>query len=157
MGGGQAPRPRVRGRKQLRLESGRVQPAGPARPARCGRRAPDSARGGGGAGKVNVQDLSFTKFVDASSTDLMMACCNGKHFKEALLTVRKAGENPVKYIKIKMEEVLISKISLVSRRWQHLHLMLRHRLLFCLLSLILFLFFFLFFFFFFYFMFLGLF
>jgi type VI secretion system secreted protein Hcp len=67
--------------------------------------------GGAGAGKVSVQDLSFTKYVDVSSTDLMIACCNGKHFTEANLTVRKAGENPVEYIKIKMEEVLISSVS----------------------------------------------
>ena len=67
--------------------------------------------GGAGAGKVNVQDLSFTKYVDTSSTDLMLACCNGKHLDEALLTVRKAGENPVEYIKIKMTQVIISSIS----------------------------------------------
>lgn len=67
--------------------------------------------GGAGAGKVSVEDLSFTKYVDVSSTDLMIACCNGKHFKEVNLTVRKAGENPVEYIKIKMEEVLISSVS----------------------------------------------
>ena len=35
--------------------------------------------GGAGAGKVNVQDLSFTKYVDMSSPDLMLSCCNGKH------------------------------------------------------------------------------
>jgi type VI secretion system secreted protein Hcp len=35
--------------------------------------------GGQGAGKVNVQDLSFTKYLDKSSPDLMLACCNGKH------------------------------------------------------------------------------
>ena len=67
--------------------------------------------GGAGSGKVNVQDLSFTKYIDGASADLMLACCNGKHFDEALLTVRKAGENPVEYIKIKMEQVLISSVS----------------------------------------------
>lgn len=67
--------------------------------------------GGGGAGKVNVQDLSFSKFVDKSSTNLMLACCNGKHYPEALLTVRKAGEKPVEYIKIKMEDLLITGVS----------------------------------------------
>ena len=35
---------------------------------------------GGGAGKVNVQDLSFTKYVDKSTPNLMQYCCNGKHF-----------------------------------------------------------------------------
>ena len=57
---------------------------------------------GAGAGKVSVQDLSFTKYIDASSPDLLLSCCNGKHLDEALLTVRKAGENPVEYLKIKM-------------------------------------------------------
>lgn len=67
--------------------------------------------GGGGAGKVNVQDLSFTKYVDRSSPTLMLNCCTGKHIASALLTVRKAGENPVEYIKIEMTDVLIASIS----------------------------------------------
>ena len=67
--------------------------------------------GGGGAGKVNVQDLSLTKYVDKSSPNLIMATCNGKHYKEALLTVRKAGEKPLEYIKVTMKEVLVSSIS----------------------------------------------
>ncbi len=67
--------------------------------------------GGGGAGKVNVQDLSFTKYVDKSTPNLMMACCNGKHYPEALLTVRKAGENPVEYIKFKMKDVIVTSVS----------------------------------------------
>lgn len=67
--------------------------------------------GGAGAGKVNVQDLSITKYVDSASPALMLACANGKHYGEAFLTVRKAGENPVEYIKIKMTEVLITSIS----------------------------------------------
>ena len=67
--------------------------------------------GGAGAGKVNVQDLSFTKWIDKSSCDLMLACCNGKHFDEAHLVVRKAGESPLEYLKIKMTEVMITSVS----------------------------------------------
>ena len=67
--------------------------------------------GGGGAGKVNVQDLSLTKYVDKSSPNLIMATCNGKHYKEALLTIRKAGEKPLEYIKVTMKEVLVSSVS----------------------------------------------
>jgi type VI secretion system secreted protein Hcp len=67
--------------------------------------------GGAGAGKVNVQDLSFTKYIDKSTPSLMLACANGKHYDEAFLTVRKAGETPVEYVKIKMTKVLISSIS----------------------------------------------
>lgn len=67
--------------------------------------------GGAGAGKVNVQDLSFTKYVDSATSPLLVAACNGKHYDQALLIVRKAGEHPVEYIKIKMEEVLITSLS----------------------------------------------
>src|SRR5262245_46142649 len=66
---------------------------------------------GGGAGKVNVQDLSLTKYVDKSSPGLLLSCCNGKHYKEAVLTVRKAGEKPLEYLKITMKELLISSVS----------------------------------------------
>jgi type VI secretion system secreted protein Hcp len=46
--------------------------------------------GGAGAGKCNVQDLRFTMYIDKSSPDQMLACCNGKHFPKATLTVRKS-------------------------------------------------------------------
>ncbi len=67
--------------------------------------------GGAGAGKVNVQDLSFTKYIDSATCPLMLAASNGKHYKEALLIVRKAGEKPLEYVKIKMEDVLITSVS----------------------------------------------
>jgi type VI secretion system secreted protein Hcp len=67
--------------------------------------------GGAGAGKVNVQDLSFTKYLDLSSPDLMLACCNGKHIDSATLVVRKAGEQPLEYLKIKLTEVLVTSVS----------------------------------------------
>ena len=68
------------------------------------------AGGGGGAGKVAVHDISVTKFLDKASPELMLACCNGKHIKEGLITVRKAGENPVEYLKIKLTDILISGV-----------------------------------------------
>lgn len=68
--------------------------------------------GGGGAGKVNVQDLSFTKYIDKSTPNLMMACSSGKHYPQAKLTIRKAGgENQVEYLIITLKEVLVSSVS----------------------------------------------
>jgi len=67
--------------------------------------------GGGGAGKVNVSDLSFTKWMDKGSPDLAKACCKGTHIKDAVLVVRKAGDKPLEYLTITMEDVLISSIS----------------------------------------------
>jgi type VI secretion system secreted protein Hcp len=66
---------------------------------------------GGGDGKVNVQDISFTKYVDKSSPNLMQYCCNGKHFAEALLTVRKAGETPLEYLKLTLKDLMITAVS----------------------------------------------
>ena len=67
--------------------------------------------GGGGAGKANVQDLSFTKWVDVSSPELFLATCNGKHFPEATLVVRKAGTTPLEYITIVLSEVMVTGYS----------------------------------------------
>lgn len=68
--------------------------------------------GGGGSGKVNVQDMSVTKYLDKATTVLMQSCCLGKHFTKATLTCRKAGGKPVEYLIVTMEEVLVTNISL---------------------------------------------
>lgn len=67
--------------------------------------------GGMGAGKVNVQDLSFTKYIDKSSPDLLLACCNGKHIAESVLVVRRAGEQPLEYVTITMTDCLVTSLS----------------------------------------------
>ena len=54
--------------------------------------------GGAGTGKVSVNDLSITNFMDASSPDLWLACCKGTHYGEAKLKVRKAGDKPLEYL-----------------------------------------------------------
>ena len=67
--------------------------------------------GGAGTGKANVQDLSFTKYMDRASPSLLLACCNGKHFPHACLTIRKAGEKPLEYIVITLKEVFVTSFS----------------------------------------------
>lgn len=67
--------------------------------------------GGAGAGKANVQDLSFTKYVDVGSADLINAACTGRHFAKVDLVVRKAGTTPLEYILIELDEVLITSVS----------------------------------------------
>ena len=67
---------------------------------------------GGGSGRANVQDLSFTKYIDSASVDLIQSCCSGKHFANAVLVVRKAGgDSPVEYVILTMEEIIISSVS----------------------------------------------
>ncbi len=69
---------------------------------------------GSGAGKVNVQDLSFTKFVDTASPVLLQSCCSGVPFPTATLTMRKAGGSQLVYMVITLTNVLISSVSLAT-------------------------------------------
>lgn len=64
--------------------------------------------GGGGAGKVQFQDIHFVKKTDAASPLLMLNCANGAHIKEANFVVRKAGGAQLEYLKIKLTDILIS-------------------------------------------------
>ena len=67
---------------------------------------------GGGSGKANVQDVSFTKYIDKASPKLHLLCLNGKNTTgDAVLTVQKAGENPVQYLKITMTDFIITSVS----------------------------------------------
>lgn len=67
---------------------------------------------GGGAGKVSIQDISCTKWVDRSTPTLMFHCASGKHIKEATLFVRKAGgDKPLEYITIVMNDCMITSVS----------------------------------------------
>jgi type VI secretion system secreted protein Hcp len=61
-----------------------------------------------GTGKVEVKDISITKLIDKASPSLMLACANGKHIPKGKITVRKAGENPLDYLTIDMEGIMVS-------------------------------------------------
>jgi len=69
------------------------------------------AGSGGGAGKATVSDLNFEHFIDRASPNLMKYCLTGKHINEAVLVVRKAGGNPLEYLKITMTDVIVTKVN----------------------------------------------
>ena len=64
--------------------------------------------GGMGAGKVSMQDFSFTMRVNKASPKLMLACAKGSHIKNAILTCRKAGEGQQEYLKVIFSDLLVS-------------------------------------------------
>jgi type VI secretion system secreted protein Hcp len=64
--------------------------------------------GGGGAGKVNMQDFNFVMHVNKASPKLLLACANGEHIKSAIMTARKAGKDQQEYLKITFSDLLIS-------------------------------------------------
>ena len=67
--------------------------------------------GGSGSGKVSVQDISFTKFVDSASHALIKACCKGIHIPEAKLIVRKAGDDALEYVVLELKEAIVTSVS----------------------------------------------
>jgi type VI secretion system secreted protein Hcp len=64
--------------------------------------------GGGGTGKVNMQDLHFVAPCSKASTSLMLACADGTHIGEATLTCIEAGGDQVEFYKVKLTDVLVS-------------------------------------------------
>jgi type VI secretion system secreted protein Hcp len=66
------------------------------------------AGSGGGAGKVQMQDLVVTMQVSKASPKLMIACATGKHHKDAVLTVRKAGKSQQEYLVFKFKDVIVT-------------------------------------------------
>jgi type VI secretion system secreted protein Hcp len=73
---------------------------------------PSGTGGGGGAGKVKMSEFSFTARTTKASPQLFLSCAQGKHLKEAVLTVRKAGGSQQEYLIIKLNDVLVSAYAL---------------------------------------------
>ncbi len=67
--------------------------------------------GGSGSGKVSFSDLSITKHIDKSTPTLTFHMAKGKHMPKATLVVRKAGDKPLEYLKLVMEDVLVTSMS----------------------------------------------
>jgi type VI secretion system secreted protein Hcp len=67
-----------------------------------------AAGGGGGAGKVSMQDFHFVMHTNKASPNLLLACASGKHIPKAVLTCRKAGEEQQEYLIVKFSDLLIS-------------------------------------------------
>jgi type VI secretion system secreted protein Hcp len=67
--------------------------------------------GGGGGGKVSVSSFNIIKKSDAASPLLFLACCQGDHYKSAVVTLNKAaGKAPIDFIKYEFEEVYVDNI-----------------------------------------------
>ncbi|PRG28543.1 Hcp family type VI secretion system effector [Burkholderia multivorans] len=65
---------------------------------------------GGGAGKATVKDLTFEHNIDRASPNLMKYALTGKHIDHAVLVMRKAGGNPLEYLKLTMSDVIVTRV-----------------------------------------------
>jgi type VI secretion system secreted protein Hcp len=63
---------------------------------------------GHGAGKASAASFSVMKAVDKASPDLFLSCATGKHVKDMLVTIRKAGGTALEYLTYKMSDVMVS-------------------------------------------------
>ena len=58
-----------------------------------------------------ITDLSFTKFIDSATPELILNGVSGENIPTAILTVRKAGETPIEYLKLEMSNVSVSSFT----------------------------------------------
>ncbi len=72
----------------------------------------DGGGGGGGAGKVNIQDLSFTKAMDMLSPEIFEALATGQHFAGATLLVDANGlPSKAPTHRYEFDEVILTGVS----------------------------------------------
>jgi type VI secretion system secreted protein Hcp len=64
--------------------------------------------GGGGAGKVQMQDFHFVMTVNKASPKLFLACATGQHLKQAAFVARKAGKGQQEFLVYKFTDILVS-------------------------------------------------
>ena len=65
----------------------------------------------GGQGKPDLQDFSFTQYVDTSFVPLFTGLTTGEHFTSATLDVIKAGDRDP-YLKMTFTDVMLTSLSL---------------------------------------------
>jgi type VI secretion system secreted protein Hcp len=63
---------------------------------------------GAAAGRVTMQDFHFTMRVNKASPGLFLACANGARIKNAVLTVRRSGGNPVEFLKWTLTDITVA-------------------------------------------------
>lgn len=71
-----------------------------------------STAGGATSERVQHQDLTIAHLMDKASAKIYEACCTGKHIKDVTIELCRAGGTKQKYMEIKMEQVVISAVSM---------------------------------------------
>ena len=64
--------------------------------------------GGGGSGKVAMQDFHFVMPVSTATPKLILACATGQHINKAILACRKAGGTQGEYLTYTFEDIMIA-------------------------------------------------
>jgi type VI secretion system secreted protein Hcp len=65
---------------------------------------------GRATGKANSSDLNFSHRIDLASPLLIKACASGRHLKEAIVTVQKAGSESQPFLVVKLYNVMVKGV-----------------------------------------------
>jgi len=68
---------------------------------------------GGGSSKATAGDFVFDHYTDRSSPNLFRYCMTGKHIESAVFVARKAGGNPLEYLRLTMSDVIVTGLNSV--------------------------------------------
>jgi type VI secretion system secreted protein Hcp len=60
--------------------------------------------------RANFSDLSIVKLADIASAPLAQHCITGKHIPEAVLTLSRAQEKKVEYMRYVLEDIIVSSV-----------------------------------------------
>ena len=71
-----------------------------------------STGGAATGGRCDHQDFSIVKTLDKASPTLDLFCCKGTHIKNVTVELCRATDNKEKYMEYKMEDVIISSVSI---------------------------------------------
>lgn len=75
-----------------------------------------STAGAGTVEQANHQNFTFSKYIDASTDDILKNCWSGKQFDKATVTCWRSDgavdNKPVKYLEVIMEHIIISNFSI---------------------------------------------
>jgi type VI secretion system secreted protein Hcp len=71
-----------------------------------------SLGGGGASGKATINDLKIVKKIDSASTALMLALRTNEEIQKAVLTLRKAGQHPLEYLTITIEQGRVTSLTI---------------------------------------------
>ena len=65
-------------------------------------------------GRVNIQDFHIVKRVDKASPLLMLAAASGQHFKSAVLTAQRPGQQPQELLTFKFADLMVSSYQIAA-------------------------------------------
>ena len=70
--------------------------------------------GGGGAGKVNFNDLTVIAAIDKAAPNDFENCATGQHLSKVEISVCKAGGNQIEYSRTTLEDVLVTGVKFIG-------------------------------------------